>query len=96
MAAAVLNMNPAQLTELFRASLAEHTAPAASCVCNKHCQAYSMICKSPELWFGDTIIDDRDRALLTGNRSPLFEYSQRSYLKRLVSALFSAAETCSI
>jgi len=54
---------------------------------HKPCQAYSMLCENPGKWFRGAIIDDRDRALLTGERAPFVEYSKVSYLRKIVSPL---------
>jgi len=54
---------------------------------HKPCHAYSMLRENPGKWFRGAIIDDRDRALLPGERASFVEYSKASYLRKIVSPL---------
>ena len=60
--------------------------PTTDCPCctPKNVRAYHMIRDDPGMWFRDTVIDDRDRALLSAERVSFVEYSQASYLRKIV------------
>ena len=61
------------------------SSTANPCCIPKNIRAYHMIRDNPEMWFGDTVIDDRDRALLSAEPVSFLELSQSSYVRKIVS-----------
>lgn len=50
----------------------------------KQCQAHAMLRASPEEWFRDEPIEDRDLALFAAEQVPFADYTKGCYLKKVV------------